>query len=78
MTVGKKKCRRGAMKILNQNARLTNNEEINIAFFRDGDVKIAQRVISMETESHRGATRGEARRVGCFTSLFFVYANIRL
>lgn len=51
-------------------AECTNNEEINIAFFRGRDVKIAQRVISMETESHRGG--------GCFTSLFFVYANIRL
>jgi len=64
------------MKILNHRAtRLANNEEINIAFFRVRDVKIAQRVISMETESPR--ERGAARR-GCFTSLFFVYANIRL
>lgn len=30
-----------------------NNEDINIACFRECDVKIAQRVISMETESSR-------------------------
>jgi len=30
-----------------------NNEEINIACFRECDVKIVQRVISMETESSR-------------------------
>jgi len=49
------------MKILNHRAtRLANNEEINIAFFRERDVKIAQRVISMETESPR---RGAAPRL---------------
>jgi len=69
--VGKKECGAKRWKYWTD-ARLTNNEEINIRiFFRECDVKIAQRVISMETES-------PPPRGGCFTSLFFVYANIRL
>lgn len=54
-------------------ADYTNNEEINIAFFRERDVKITQRVISMETESQRA--HGVAVRCAavvlrvCFSSM---------